>query len=359
MTATTHAEFDGETGALDVAKAFPEAIRGKHIIVTGVNLKGIGFTTAQALASQGPAHLILAGRNTTKVQECIDQLKKEYPEVDYRVLKLDLSDQKAVRSAAEEIMSWTDVPVINLLINNAGVAGLPERQLSNEGIELTFATNHVGHFLFTNLIMPKLIEAAKTSPKGATRIINVSSGAAEVNGIRWSDMNFDRISKDIPEADQPNYKGLAMWGFSNGPDLAYTHIEAYIQSKAANILFGLALTKRLYEKYGILSLGNHPGVIETELTRHATEEVHAAVKARLDKGEFKYKTLGQGASTTLVAALDPLLGVSETKDEKEGYGAYLKDCQISHGAHPRAKSASEAEKLWPVSEELVKQKFTW
>ena len=68
---------------------------------------------------------------------------------------------------------------------------------------------------------------------------------------------------------------------------------------------------------------------------------------------------GQGAATSLVAATDPKLGVSETKDGKEGYGAYLKDCQISQDAHPRAKSSKEAEKLWLLSEDLVKEKFSW
>ena len=141
MTATSHLEFNQATEALEVAKAFPEAIRGKTIIITGVNLKGIGFGTAQAFASQGPAHLIIAGRNKSKLQDCIDELKKEYPDVDYRPLILDLGNQKAVRSAAEEVLSWKDVPTLDILVSNAGIAGIPERTLSEEEIEITFATN--------------------------------------------------------------------------------------------------------------------------------------------------------------------------------------------------------------------------
>jgi len=359
MTVTTHSEFNAQTDALEVAKAFPEAIRGKTIIVTGVNLKGIGFSTAQAFASQTPAHLILAGRNKSKLQDCIEELKKQYPDVDHRALILDLGSQKAVRAAAWEVLSWKDIPTVDIVVNNAGIATIPERTLSEEGIEITFATNHIGHFLFTAIIMPKLIEAAKTNPKGTTRIANVSSGAAETNGIRWSDINFNKKSTDLPQNEQPNYKLLEIWNIKGGHDLSYIGLEAYVQSKAANILFGIGLTRRLYEKYGILSVGNHPGVIETELVRHGTKEDREQVKERERKGEFKYRTLGQGASTTLVAALDPKLGVSETKDGNEGYGAYLKDCQISQDAHPRAKSNEEAEKLWKLSEDLVKEQFSW
>lgn len=359
MTATTHPEFNDNTEALEVAKAFSEAIRGKTIIVTGVNLKGIGFTTAQAFASQAPAHLIIAGRNRSKLDECMVEIKKDYPDVDCRALILDLSSQKAVRSAAQEVLSWKDVPTIDIVVNSAGVASIPERTLTEDGIELTFATNHIGHFLFTNLILPKLIEAAKTNPKGTTRIVNVSSGAAEAGGIRWSDINFDKKSTELPEEERPNEKVLNMWGITDGANMSYISLEAYIQSKAANVLLGIEFTDRLYEKYGILSVANHPGVIDTELARHTSKEAMDAIKARERKGEFKYRTLGAGASTSLVAAVDPRLGVSETKDGKEGYGAYLKNCQISQDANPRAKSKKEAEKLWKLSEELVKEKFNW
>ncbi|EXJ74818.1 uncharacterized protein A1O5_01514 [Cladophialophora psammophila CBS 110553] len=359
MTATTHPEYDKDTEALDVAEAFPEAIRGKTIIVTGVNRKGIGFTTAQAFASQSPAHLIIAGRNASKLQECMDDLKQQWPEVDYRLLIIDLSSQKGVRTAAQEVLSWSDVPSINIVVNNAGVGSIPERTITEDGIELTFATNHIGHFLFTGLIMPKLLEAAKASTKGATRVVNVSSGAAEYNGIRWSDINFDKKSTDLPEDERPNYAILKLWGISNGPDMSYIPLEAYIQSKAANILFGIGLTARLYETHGILSVGVHPGVIKTELTRYSSKEQRDAVAAMAQKGLFEYKTLGAGAATSLVAATDPKLGAIESKDGKEGWGAYLKDCQISHDACPRAKSSEGAEKLWKLSEDLVGERFSW
>jgi hypothetical protein len=130
-------------------------------------------------------------------------------------------------------------------------------------------------------------------------------------------------------------------------------------SKVANVLFGIGANKRLYEKYGILTLAVHPGVIPTELSRNFQPEILAATKAMRDSGFYTYKTLGAGASTSLVAALDPKLGPGETKDGKENYGAYLNNCQISDEAKPGSVSSSEAERLWQLSEELVKEKFEW
>ena len=359
MTATTHSEFTAKTEALDVAKAFPDSIRGKTIIVTGVNKGGIGFTTAQAFASQSPAHLIIAGRSPDKLKASADEIKKDYPKVDVRTLILDLSSQKGVRSGAKALMDMNDIPTVDILVNSAGVMQIPERTLTEDGIEMHFGTNHIGHFLFTNLIMPKILAAAKNSPKGATRIINVSSGAAEAGGIRWSDPTFLTKSKDLPQEEQPPYPMLPRWGVVDAENTAYIPIVAYVQSKAANVLFGMGLTSRLYEKYGVLSTALHPGVIATELSRHMSEEQTGGIMKMVESGAIVLKTLGAGASTSLVAATDPKLGPSESKDGVEGWGAYIKDCQISAEAHPRAKNAREAERLWGLSEELVGEKFSY
>lgn len=359
MTTTTHPEFNGKTEAVEVAKAFPDSIRGKSILITGVNRKGIGFATAQAFASQAPAHLIITGRQLVRLQESIDGLRKDYPDVDYRPLVVDLSIQKSVRAAAEEILLWNDVPVINILVNNAGTGFYPTRDITEDGIELNFATNHIGHFLLTNLLQPKLIKAAATSPRGFTRVINVSSGAAMSSGIRWSDINFGKKSSDLPPEEQPNYKVLEMFGISDAHDKTYISNEAYAQSKAANVLFGIGLTKRVYDRYGILSISVHPGVIHTELERHMSQEEQEHLRTMLSRGSLTLKLPTNGASTSLVAATDPSLGPPGTKDGHTNYGAYLIDCQVSIRAHPRASSSSEAEKLWALSEDLVHQKFPW
>ncbi|KAF7542443.1 hypothetical protein G7Z17_g11568 [Cylindrodendrum hubeiense] len=359
MTTTSHPEFNAATEALEVTKAFADRVRGKTVLVTGGNRNGIGFSTSQAIASQSPAHLVICGRTPSKIQECIDALKAEFPGVDYRALKIDLSSQESVRSAAAELLSWSDVPTVNILVNSAGVMGLPERTLSKDGIEIHFATNHIGHWLFTCLLMPKFIKAAEGSPNGATRIVNVSSASPMVSCMRWSDINFDTPNKDLPEAEQPNYEWLKVWGYTDIEEKTYIPLDGYNRSKVANVLFGIGANKRLYEKYGILTLAVHPGIIETELGRDFAQETLEAVKAMNASGMFTYKTLGAGAATSLVAALDPKLGVGETNDDSENHGAYFADCQITDQAHRLAVSSEEAEKLWKLSQELVKEEFTW
>lgn len=89
--------------------------------------------------------MIIAGRSPPKIQECINVLKAEFPDVKYRTLQMDLSSQQSVRAAAAEVLSWKDVPVVDILINSAGVMGVQERTLTEDGIEMHFATNHIGH----------------------------------------------------------------------------------------------------------------------------------------------------------------------------------------------------------------------
>lgn len=237
---------------------------------------------------------------------------------------------------------------------------IPERTLSEEGIEIQFATNHIGHFLFTSLIMPKLIKASEGKPKGSTRIVNVTSLSPTVSGIRWSDINFEKLNKDLPEDEQPPYPWHKQFGEQgNLREMSYLPLEGYNQSKVANLLFTIAMNKRLYEKYGILSLAVHPGIIFTELGRNAKPETQAAIAVMYSSGLLDVKTLGQGAATSLVAATDPKLEGPKTKDGVENYGCYFIDCQISGLAGPRATSGENAERLWGLSEALVKEKFQW
>ncbi|EXA35835.1 hypothetical protein NW761_005342 [Fusarium oxysporum] len=355
MTATTFSQFNGDTEGLEVAQAFSEQVSGKVVLVTGVNRGGIGYSTAEALASQGPSHLIITGRSRTKLQESVDALKSLYPTVNYVIIQFDLSSQQSVRAAAAELLGRDDIPKIDLLINNAGVAFLPEHTYSPEKIEMHFATNHIGHFLFTSLILPKLIKATEESPKGATRIINVSSGSPKWAYMRWSDINFEKKNKDLPEEERPNYDVHRAWGSLNVEELSYIPLAAYNQSKVANVLFSIGANKRWYERYGILSLAVFPGWIETELGRHMPSEVREAIAKVGNQRGVKYKTLQAGGSTTVVAALDPKLGPGEKREGKQNYGVFLEDCQICSGAHPKAESDEEAEKLWELSEKLISE----
>ena len=236
---------------------------------------------------------------------------------------------------------------------------VPELSFSPEGIELHFATNHIGHFLFTNLLMPKLIKAAEGKPKGTVRVVNISSGSPWVSAMRWSDPNFEKKSKDLPESERPNNQIMELFGYKDVENMSYIPVEAYNQSKVANLLFAIGATERLYEKYGILSFAAHPGVIETELTRSMTETTSSAINGMRDSGFIQTKSLGAGAATGVVAALDPKLDRPKTAFGVENYGAYFDDCQISGKALPLAQSSSEAERLWKRSEELVGEKFEY
>lgn len=268
MVSTSHHEFGAQTTATEVAVAFSEQARSRTILITGVNKLGIGYATAAAFASQNADTIIIAGRSSNKLEECLESLSFEFPDVKFRQLLVDLSSQSSVRRAATEVLSWTDVRVIDLVINNAGIMLIPGRTLSQDGIELHFATNHVGHFLLTNLLAPKIIAAARSAERGATRIINVTSLACIVSGIRFSDHNWTSSSSTLPENERPNPALLKMSGLAADETMSYIAMGAYAASKSANSLFSVELNKRIFPKHGIVSVALHPGEIESELQRY-------------------------------------------------------------------------------------------
>lgn len=355
MTSTTVADFGAKTDALTVVGTFPSSIRGRTILVTGVNKLGIGYGTTMALASQSPRFLIVTGRSLPRLEECLDILRQNHPAVDFRPLLVDLACQTSVRKAAAEFLSWKDVPAVDIVINNAGIMNIPERTLTEDGVELHFATNHVGHFLFTNLIMPKIIASAMNGPAGTTRIINVSSMATAVSPLRGSDINWDKPASQLSQSERPNLELIKGAGLDVSEETTYIPMAAYGCSKTANILYSVSLNKRLHEKYGILSLALNPGEIRTELHR-TTDKVwlENTMESRKNLGA-EWKTAEQGPSTTLVAALDPKLA----KPDADGRGQFLNDCQIASMTPSYALDQDEADKLWSISEGLVKEKFSW
>ena len=228
--------------------------------------------------------------------------------------------------------------------------------LSSDGIELMFATNHLGHFLLTNLLMPKLIAAAKTAPAaGSVRIINLSSSGTYVSPLRASDINFTKPTTSLPKNERPNIAMMNQAGLKVNDSMAYIPTAAYGHSKTCAILFSLGLNARLFATHGILSLALNPGEIKTELGRNTDAAwLDRAIKKREELGILHWKDQGQGASTTLVAACDPALGLPEG----DGTGGYLSDCQIAK-APAYATDKGDAEKLWEISEGLAGQEFAW
>ena len=348
----SHQDFGATTEASTVAEAFSSQIANKVILITGVNAGGIGGSTTVALAAHSPKLLILSGRSQNKVEDVIEKVRSAHPHVKCRYLHLDLSSQKSVRAAGQEVLAYFDVPQIDILINNAGVMNLPERTLSEDGIEMQFATNHIGHFLFTNLILSKLKASASGSAKGATRVINVSSRGVRFSPVRFSDLDFTKPIDQLPESERPDLAVMKSSFFDIDMHGVYHGMVAYGQSKSANVLFSLSLTERLYDQYGILSFGLHPGGILTELSRYSDPAVLEAALDRYRAMGMVFKSLEQGAATTMVAALDPKLAPAS----KDGEGIYMEDCQVSKTAK-WATDPVMAEKLWAVSEELVGEKF--
>ncbi|KAF2014392.1 NAD(P)-binding protein [Aaosphaeria arxii CBS 175.79] len=335
---TSFSDFNKWTTAGEVAKAFGDNLHGRNVIITGVNPVGIGFAIAEAVASQEPALVVMTYRSKTKSDEVIEKLRAKYPNVHYRPLEMDLSSQMSIRAAAKQVNEWPEN--IDLLFNNAGVMSVQERTLI-DGVDVHFATNHLGHFLFTNLILHKLQRSAKTSPAGSTRVVNVSGGWHALSPVRFDDLNFE--GKPLPADQQPNTELLKKFGF-NATE-GYSPEIAYAQSKTSNILFSLYLTQHLAEQ-GILSFAICPGGVMTDIGRHYHEERAKEIYASgiLDK------TQDQGAAPALVAALDPAL--------KAGTSCFLDNCQLKDPAR-HANDPVIAERLWHLSEELVRERFVY
>jgi NAD(P)-dependent dehydrogenase (short-subunit alcohol dehydrogenase family) len=133
-----------------------------------------------------PALIVLAGRAISKCEETANSLKLQSPGVKLRMLEIDLASQASVRKAAAQVNAYDES--INILINNAAVMAIPTRTMTKDGIECQFGTNYIGHFLFTNLIMPKLLAGGRD---GCARIINVSSKGYVHSPVRLDDYNFE------------------------------------------------------------------------------------------------------------------------------------------------------------------------
>jgi NAD(P)-dependent dehydrogenase (short-subunit alcohol dehydrogenase family) len=186
-------KYTAKSTSVELSQDYANIIKGKVVLTTGVSPGGLGAVFAESIAKSQPAMLILAGRNDKKVQQTADTITKAYGSVKVRTLNLDLQSLEKVRSAAEEVNGWVDVPHIDVLVNNAGIMAV-DYGLTPEGYENQFGTNHLGPFLFTNMIMSKLLAAS------APRIVMVSSDGHRLNPIRFDDYGFD-VRSILPPFD--------------------------------------------------------------------------------------------------------------------------------------------------------------
>jgi len=308
-----------------VATVFANEIRGKNVLITGTSINGIGFETARVISKYADL-VIITGYSAERLKLSEEAIKKDVPSANIRTLALDLSSLDAVRKAAAEVNAYPEP--IHVLINNAAAAILPTFKLTVDKLENQFATNHVGPFLFTNLIVPKIL-AART-PSYTPRVVFVSSiGHFYGKGIDFA---------DIESPDPTKYNDFA----------------AYRQTKSANILTAIEFSKRLKGK--IIANSLHPGGIFTNLAQK--EEAIPSLKeqgmldadGKPNKEKYKWKTIPQGAATTIAAAFD-----TRFSDKP---GAYLDDSNDATATiAPHSSDPAIAAKLWTVTEKIVGQSF--
>jgi NAD(P)-dependent dehydrogenase (short-subunit alcohol dehydrogenase family) len=302
LTAARGQRLHATTGRRGTSKAM-EAMHGKTVLVTGAN-QGIGKAAALALARQG-ARVIIVARNAHKGRAAIADIEAATGSREVELVVADLSSQAEVRRAAAEVRSRHGR--LHVLVNNAGVY-VPERHVTVDGFEETFAVNHLASFLLT----AELIDLLRSS--APARIVNVSSEAHRHARMQWDDLQF---------AQRP-----------------YRAWRAYGQSKLANVLFTYELARRL-EGTGVTANALHPGVVGSGFGQTYGGAMSFLVKL----ARPFLLTPEQGAATTVYLASSP---------EVEGVtGKYFAKCRpVRSSEWSYCEKAQK--KLWALSEEMVR-----
>jgi NAD(P)-dependent dehydrogenase (short-subunit alcohol dehydrogenase family) len=306
-------------------------LNGKRILVTGVSA-GIGVETARALAAHG-TDVVGAARDLVKAEAATAQVQKDAAANggSFDLVALDLADLKSVRACADRLIANGEP--FDVVIANAGVMATPFGH-TVDGFETQFGTNHLGHFVLINRIASLI--------RTGGRLVNVSSAGHRISNVDLEDPNFERTP--------------------------YDPLIAYGRSKTANILFAVAFDQR-HRSRGVRAAAVHPGAIQTELGRYMEPVQMQSMIDRINqqlaaegKGPFEWKTIPQGAATSVWA------GVLAPADEIGGQ--YCANCQVGRivpgdaiitaageGVREYALDPHNAAALWKKSEELVGESF--
>jgi NAD(P)-dependent dehydrogenase (short-subunit alcohol dehydrogenase family) len=305
-------------------------LKGKRVLVTGVSA-GLGVETARSLAAHG-AQVLGAARDLNKAKSATAQVRKDAAANggSFELVELDLNNLKSVRACADRLLAKAEP--LDVVIANAGVMATPFGHTA-DGFETQFGTNHLGHFVLVNRIAPLI--------RTGGRLINVSSAGHRYANLDLDDPNFERTP--------------------------YDPMVAYGRSKTANILFAVAFDERHRDR-GVRAAAVHPGGIQTELTRYQDpsriEQMIDRIneqRAAQGKGPFQWKTIPQGAATSVWAAV--------VAPAEEIGGQYCEDCHVGHivpddlsvgvieGVRGYALDSNNAEALWKKSEEMVTESF--
>jgi NAD(P)-dependent dehydrogenase (short-subunit alcohol dehydrogenase family) len=293
--------------------------QGKTILITGAS-SGIGLEAAKVLSEKG-AKIILPVRNLEKGKNAEQEIKQHFKSADIELMKMDISDLDSVRLFADEFKKKHGK--LDLLLNNAGIMWTPQKEISKQGQELQFATNHLGHFLLTGLLMPLL----KSTPN--SRVITQSSilhkkgqGQNFEPNIYFDDLNFSA---------------------------SFDTKKAYAQSKLANLLFTYELDRKFKTaNINSIAVAAHPGYTATNLQK----DLGFMMKVM---NVLLAQKVNIGALPILRAATEPNLKGTEffgpTKmNEMKGYPELVRSSETSYNSHL-------AKKLWEVSEKLTNFKY--
>jgi NAD(P)-dependent dehydrogenase (short-subunit alcohol dehydrogenase family) len=294
---------------------------GTQTLVTGASA-GLGQETARALAAHG-ANVIMAARDLEKGEQAAEPVRAAAAggaRVELR--ELDLASLDSVRRFCDGVLA--DHDQLQLLVANAGVMA-PPQGVTDDGFETQFGTNHLGHFVLVNRLVPLLVAGAPS------RIVNLSSGGHRFSDVDLEDPNFERGD--------------------------YNPWVGYGRSKTANVLFAVELDRRLRDQ-GVRACAVHPGMIGTELGRHLTEDTLKQVVAARGDRKVVIKEIPAGAATSVWAGV--------VADADAVGGRYCEDCAVSPvitegnaspGVMAYAVDPDSAAALWSRSEELVAERF--
>lgn len=287
---------------------------GRIAIVTGAN-SGLGFETSKALVEKN-MHVVMAVRNMKKGEAARDEILEETPSAELDVMHLDLASLDSVRNFAQDFQRRYDR--LDLLFNNAGVMA-PPYGTTEDGFEMQFGVNHLGHFALTGLLLPVLLKTPNS------RVVNTTSFAQYFGWIQFNDLNAER---------------------------GYNRYMRYGQSKLANMLFTFELQRRL-ERLGAdtTSLAAHPGYAETNLQSNTVDNSQSRIERWIYDLTLPLIAQGQEAGAL------PLLRAAFDLEAKGGtlYGPrfVMRGAAVRTLPTPQSLSEERARKLWQVSEELT------
>lgn len=291
--------------------------RGRSALVTGTG--GLGYEDALALARAG-AEVIIAGRNAAKGSDAVARIRSRHPKANVRFELLDLADLHSIRAFGSRLRAQLES--LDLLINNAAIMAPPIRQVTPDGFELQFGTNHLGHFALTAELLPLLRKGA------APRVVTISSVAARDGAIAFDNLQAERWYKPMP---------------------------IYSQSKLANLMFAFELQRRSRKfGWGITSVAAHPGISRTELIPNGAGRMSLVGLARSALW-FLFQPAAQGALPTLFAATSPDI-VPGGYYGPDKFGETRGSPSVAR-VPPQADDDAVASRLWDVSARLTGASF--